>query len=180
VQLLGVACGFLGVITMVAQGSWQVFSTLSFNPADTTALLAVAGLALYTIFLRRLPIELNPLESLVGITVAGCLVTLPVYLLETLIFKPMPLTTTALWAIVVMALFGSLAGNLMWNMGNQALGPNRASIMTNLIPVFGILMAITLLGEQLRAYHAAGFIMISISVWLVLADGFRFRAESAP
>ncbi|MDJ0927191.1 MAG: DMT family transporter, partial [Gammaproteobacteria bacterium] len=48
VQLLGVACGFLGVITMLAQGSWQVFTTLSFNLADTTALLAVAGLALYT------------------------------------------------------------------------------------------------------------------------------------
>lgn len=154
--------------------------TLSFNPADVTALVAVAGLAVYSIFLRRLPGELNPVEALFGITMAGCIVILPVYLLETILFKPMPLTATAFNAITIMALFGSLAGNLMWNMGNQTLGPNRASIMINLIPVFGVAMAITFLGEKLRPYHLAGFIMISISVWLVLSDGVRLRAESAP
>ena len=160
-QIFGVAVGFAGVVAMVARGSWATLMTLSFNPADVTALFAVLGLAVYSIFLRRLPDELNPIEALFGITTAGCIVLLPIYVLETILFKPVPLTATAFNAIIVMALFGSLAGNLMWNMGNQTLGPNRASIMVNLIPVFGVLMAITFLGETLRSFHVAGFIMIN-------------------
>jgi drug/metabolite transporter (DMT)-like permease len=49
------------------------------------------------------------------------------------------------------------------------LGPNRASIFINLIPVFGILVVVPLLGEQLRPYHLIRFVVIGAGVWCVLA-----------
>jgi drug/metabolite transporter (DMT)-like permease len=168
-QILGVVIGFVGVIAMVSQGSWQVLAGLDFNRGDLFALVAVLGLSAYAVCLRRLPAGLTPLDALFGIIVAGCLALLPVYLLETSLVRPFPVTTANLGAVLAMGTIGSVAGNLMWNMGNLALGPNRASIFINLIPVFGVLMAIVFLGEQLRAYHVAGFALICAGLWCVLA-----------
>jgi len=176
-QVLGILLGLAGVVVMISQGSWQVFSTLAFNAADVVALLSVFGLAVYAICLRWLPAGLKPLDVLFGIVVAGIVLLLPVYLVETLAYKPVPFTATTVTGVVVMGLFGSLIGNLTWNIGNQALGPNRASIFINLIPVFGVLMAVPFLGEQLRSYHLAGFIVISAGVWCVLARGGGFTRE---
>lgn len=36
------------------------------------------------------------------------------------------------------------------------IGPNRAGVFIHLIPVFGAVLAVTFLGEELAAYHAAG------------------------
>ncbi|MDP2325606.1 MAG: DMT family transporter [Gammaproteobacteria bacterium] len=176
-QVLGILLGLAGVVVMISQGSWQVFSTLAFNTADVVALLGVLGLAVYAICLRWLPDGLKPLDVLFGIVVCGCVMLLPVYLVETLAYKPVPFTPMTATGVVVMGLFGSLIGNLMWNLGNQALGPNRASIFINLIPVFGILMAVPLLGEQLRPYHLTGFVVISAGVWCVLARRGAFTRE---
>lgn len=168
-QVIGIVIGFIGVLAMVSQGSWQVFASLDFNRGDIVALAAVLGLSGYAICLRWLPAGLNPLEALFGIIVAGCIVILPVYLLETAFSRPFPLTPATAAAVLAMGTIGSVAGNLMWNIGNQVLGPNKASIFINLIPVFGVAMAIAFLGETLHLYHVAGFTMICAGVWCVLA-----------
>lgn len=169
IQILGIVLGFIGVTAMVSQGNWQMLTALDFNQGDLVALVSVLGLSGYAICLRRLPAGLNPLDALFGIVVAGCLVILPVYLLETLLSRPFPLSTETLYAVAAMGTIGSVAGNLMWNIGNQSIGPNKASIFVNLIPVFGIVMAIVFLGEALRVFHAVGFTLICAGVWCVLA-----------
>lgn len=168
-QVVGLVLGFVGVVAMVSQGSWQLLADLDFNRGDVGALVSVVGLAGYAIGLRLLPQGLNPLDALFGIIVAGCLALLPVYVAELIMSRPMPLTPATVGAVLAMGTIGSLAGNLMWNIGNQVLGPNRASIFINLIPVFGMLMAVVFLGEEPRAYHVAGFAVICAGVWCVLA-----------
>ena len=37
--------------------------------------------------------------------------------------------------------------------GVQLIGPGRAGVFVNLVPLFGALMAILLLGEPFAAYH---------------------------
>lgn len=168
-QIIGIVIGFIGVLAMVSQGSWQVIASLDFNRGDVVALAAVLGLSGYAICLRWLPAGLTPLEALFGIIVAGCLVILPVYLLESALLRPFPLTPGTAAAVLAMGTIGSVAGNLMWNIGNQVLGPNNASIFINLIPVFGVVMAIVFLGETLHGYHITGFTLICAGVWCVLA-----------
>jgi drug/metabolite transporter (DMT)-like permease len=177
IQVVGILIGFIGVMAIVSQGSLQVLTGLDFNRGDVVALIAVLGLSGYAICLRWLPAELSPLEALLGIIVAGCIVILPAYAAETILLRPFPLTSSTFGAVLAMGTIGSVAGNLMWNIGNQVLGPNKASIFINLIPVFGAVMAILFLNETLRAYHAAGFALICAGVWAVLAR--RLMASAA-
>ena len=40
------------------------------------------------------------------------------------------------------------------------VGPNVAGFFNPVIPVFGTLFAVTLLGEPFRPYHLAGFVLV--------------------
>ena len=51
------------------------------------------------------------------------------------------------------------------------LGPTRALTVTFLMPVFGVLWAVLLLGESLTPGMASGGAIILLGTWLVLRRG---------
>jgi drug/metabolite transporter (DMT)-like permease len=170
IQLAGILLSCIGVLVMISKGQLDILITLQFNQGDLIALLAMCGFAGYAINVYRIPKELNVIESLFGIIVSGCLVLLPFYLLESYFYKPVPISLTSLWAIPVLALLVSVFSMLIWNFGNRTVGPARATVFINLIPVFGIILARTLLGEQLFLSHIIGAVCIFIGVACVIKN----------
>jgi drug/metabolite transporter (DMT)-like permease len=173
--LLGIACGIFGVVVMVSQGNPAVLSGFDFMAGDFIALLAMCGFSGYTLNLNRLPREIGSIPALFGITIMGTLMLLPVYLWETVAVKPVPVNGVTIGAILALALLVSVLGNLCWNVGNRIIGPSRASIFINLIPVFGIVLATTLLGEQLHTYHVVGGLLVVTGLVLAAGVGSRQR-----
>jgi drug/metabolite transporter (DMT)-like permease len=169
--VLGISSALLGVLIMVSKGDRAVLFSMQFNAGDLIALAAMFGLATYPLNLRKLPKELSVVESLFGITVAGCVMLLPFYILESTIYASVPFRVSSIVVIFELALLVSVFGNLMWNHGNQIIGPSRAAMFINLIPVFGAILAITFLGEQFLAYHLVGAVMICLGLSLVV--GYR-------
>jgi drug/metabolite transporter (DMT)-like permease len=55
---------------------------------------------------------------------------------------------------------------MCYNRGVAILGATRAGLYLFLVPVFGALFAMIILGEQLHLYHASGFILIIAGVLL--------------
>lgn len=170
IQLSGVLLSCTGVLIMISNGQLNVITSLQFNQGDLIALLAMCGFAGYAMNVYRIPENLNVIESLFGIIVSGCLVLLPFYLLESYFYKPVPINLTSLWAIPVLALLVSVFSMLFWNFGNRTVGPARAAVFINLIPVFGIFLATSLLGEQLFVSHIIGAVCIFIGVVCVIKN----------
>ena len=170
IQFAGIILSCIGVLVMISNGQLGIIITLQFNQGDLIALLAMCGFAAYAINIYRIPEELNILESLFGIIVSGCLVLLPFYLLESYFYKPVPISLTSLWAIPLLALLVSVFSMLIWNFGNRIIGPARATVFIYLIPVFGIILATTLLGEQLFLSHIIGAVCIFIGVACVIKN----------
>jgi drug/metabolite transporter (DMT)-like permease len=57
-------------------------------------------------------------------------------------------------------IFPSLVSQLFFMRGVAIVGPSRAGIFTNLVPVFGALFAVIFLGEPFHLYHAAALILV--------------------
>lgn len=167
-QVAGIVIAFIGVTVMLTRGQLEVLMSLGLNFGDVIALLAMAGFSAYAVNVRRLPAGLNPAESLFGVIVAGSVVLLPFYVIESLFYRPMPMTGLAVMATLSLALLVSCLAMLLWNVGNQAVGPNRASIFMNLIPVFGAALAIGFLGETLLWFHLAGIVFVGLGIVLVV------------
>ena len=167
-QSCGVALGLIGVIAMITRMDPTALIRLQFNAGDILILLGSMGYSLYAINLGKIPKTLSPPVALFIIIVTGCVIVLPFYVIETLVYKPVPISANAIYAIVALSLVSTVFGTLMWNLGNQLIGPSRAGMFINLIPVFAAGMAILFLAERLHLYHVICALLIGAGIFLVL------------
>jgi drug/metabolite transporter (DMT)-like permease len=169
-QLLGVVAACAGVLVMLSRGHWETLVGLEMNGGDLIALLAMCGFAGYAVSLYRLPHELSFAESLFGIIIMGSLALLPFYLIESLFIATVPLSWKTGGIVFTLALLVSVLGMLMWNIGNRRIGPSRAVVFINLIPVFGVILATTFLDENIHGFHVAGAVCIIAGIRLVVSN----------
>ena len=57
--------------------------------------------------------------------------------------------------------------------GVELIGPNRAGLFINLVPIFGTLLSIVLLGETFEVFHAIAIVLVMGGIWLAEASGRR-------
>jgi len=72
----------------------------------------------------------------------------------------MPTTSQSALVILYAGIFSSLVAQGLFIKGVEAFGANIAGLYINLVPVFGALLAVLLLGEQLYLFHAVAFVLV--------------------
>ena len=164
-QWTGVAISSTGVIVIASGGSWARLAGLTFNWGDALFLFACLGWSLYSILGRRVMNELSPMTTTAWAGLFGTLQMLVLCLLQGF-DGSIPLTGQN-WAWFAYMCIGSgLVAFTLWNVGVAAIGPNRASLFINLIPLFGILFSVLLLGEAVGWFHGAAALLIISGVGL--------------
>ena len=176
-QGFGVMVSLAGVMTLISRGDLSVLAAMDFNRGDILVLGAYMSWAFYAVLLRRAPSGLDRRLILLIILAFGALFLVPFYAIETAIDRPMPVTWTAVMAVVFLALFSAVAAVLMWNRAIAALGSGRAGLFIHLIPAFTVLMAVALLDEELHLFHASGIVLIAIGIYFSTLSGRRPKAH---
>ena len=168
VQWSGIVIALAGVALMIMRADWQVLSSLSFNRGDLIVLLAMFGFACYAINIRKIPAVFASTESLFAVILFGLVPLFPFYLAETILYKAMPVSWQTVLIVITLSLLVSVIGMLMWTRGNQLVGPNRAAVYMNLLPLFGAIMAVVFLHETIAMHHLVGGVLIGSGMWLAL------------
>ncbi|NEX20884.1 DMT family transporter [Thiorhodococcus mannitoliphagus] len=164
-QAFGILLSLLGVVLILTQGNPARLVHLRLDQGDAWILVAALTWALYSVSLRWRPAGLDPLAFLVAIMILGVIPLLPLYLWELSQGYRIQLSLVNLAAIGYVALFPSVLAYVFWNRAVAELGPNRTGLFIHLIPAFGALLAMLLLGEQLGGFHAAGIALILAGIW---------------
>lgn len=170
-QILGITSAMLGVLAMVMRMDIEALIALDINPGDGLVLLAVVFYAFYSINLHR---WIGALPALVTmyLTCAGGLVTLlPFYVVDTLVRAPIVIEPVLVAGVIFMAIVPTIVATTLWNMSVGAVGPSKASVFINLLPVFGTALAVAVLGETLHAYHIVGSLLACTGITLVVVGG---------
>lgn len=164
-QAAAILISFAGTLTLISHGDPAVLANLDFKRGDLWMLTAVVCYAFYTALLRFRP-QVHGL-SFAWVTFAGgALMLLPFYVAETLFVHAMPVSVSTALAVGYVALFASVLAYLAFNRVVELLGPTTGGLAVHLVPVFGTLLAVLLLGESLHAYHGVGIGLIAIGLWL--------------
>jgi drug/metabolite transporter (DMT)-like permease len=163
----GVILGFAGVAFIVTRGDPEVIRALSFNIGDIILLLATMSYSVYAVFLRRAPPELSSSALMAGMFGFATLYMLPLWLFEVYVLdRSMPINLTAAWSVAFMTIGPSVLAQIFWAFSVSRVGPGRAGYFIYLSPVFGVILAVSLLGEQFRWFHAVGIALIFTGIWL--------------
>ena len=156
VQALGLGISLVGAAVLILHGDPATLAGMRFNAGDLWMLLAVVLWAVYSVLLRRRPAEVPPLALHTVSVAAGTLWMLPAFGWQATHGSALPSSMAAWMAVGFIAVISSALAHALWVRGVATIGPNRAGVFIHLIPVFGAVLAITFLDEELAAYHAAG------------------------
>lgn len=159
-QAAGVLVSFTGLLLIITRGHLDVLRELAFSSGDLWTMAAGVSWAVYSVFLRKRPAEMDPIGFLTGIIIMGLLFLLPFYLWEMTAIGGFDLGLKTTASLVYVSVFPSVLSYIFWNQGVRMVGANRAGIFFHLMPVFSIVMAIAFLGERLRMFHLWGVLLI--------------------
>ncbi|HKC30170.1 MAG TPA: EamA family transporter, partial [Burkholderiales bacterium] len=98
------------------------------------------------------------------ISVAGLALLAPAFALEALHAPPRWPTAGEAAGVLYIGLGASVAAFICWNRGVAIVGANAAGFTLHLLPAFGTVLAMLLLGEAFHAFHAAGIATILLGV----------------
>lgn len=167
-QLLGVVLTILGVALTATHGDLGRLLALQVNVGDLMVIFACFTYAIYSITLRWKPA--THWMSFFVASVVGAIAAAFFYQQVlgggiAAFFTQLPEITPKGWAIVAYTtLFPSVISQIFYVRGIELIGSNRASLFVNLIPIFGTIGAVLVLGERLETFHlmAAGLVVIGI------------------
>ena len=164
-QIAGVLLSLVGVLVIVAGGDLDVLLELRLNPGDALILVAVLLWVLYSVLLRLRP-EVHAVSFLAVTFAIAWLFILPFYAAELAAGRRVVAAPESFAALAYVAVFPSLIAYACFNRGVELIGPGRAGVFLNLMPVFGALLAVGLLGERFTLAHAVGIALIGAGILL--------------
>lgn len=164
-QAIGVAISTLGVVAIVFRGDPAAALDLHFGIGDALVLAGVVVWSLYTVLLRLRP-GIAPV-SFVALTFAiGVLAMAPLAFMEWRAGEMIRWSPQVIGAFAYVAVLPSLVAYVLYNAAVGKLGPGRAGQAITLMPLFGALLSVALLGEVLQPYHLAGMALILAGIVL--------------
>lgn len=162
------ACALLsiaGVVWIITKGQPACLRWDALNVGDLLAISAVFLYSAYATFLRRAPTmnHLSLLVVLFGVGIAALSAPYAWHIWQTGPSVPSP---AAVASLLYIGIFPSLLSYTLFNRAVALIGSGKAGIYMNLPSVFGVLMAVPLLGERFEPYHLIGSLMVVGSILL--------------
>lgn len=177
-QGLGVLITLAGVLIVASHGDLAGLAQLRFNPGDLLMLIACVLYAGYTLALRGRE-GVSTIWFFAGLATAALVTALPLAAAE-LALGQAQWPTWRGWAILLyVALAPSFVAQLFYMRAVQLIGPSRAGLFVNLVPVFGPLLAVIVISEPFRPHHAAALALVLLGIALAETSARRAARHAA-
>lgn len=158
-QMAGVVLTLIGAGLAATHGDLSVLTHLAFNRGDVLVFGACLLYAGYTIFLPTRP-KVSGLAFFAAMAFAALVTSLPPLAVEWA-------SGHAVWPglegwgmVAFVGLGPSLLAQLFFMRGVELIGPNRAGLFVNLVPIFGAILAVLLVGEPFGATEGIALALV--------------------
>lgn len=173
--VIGILLSSAGALLVISRGDLLgLLSGRTLTIGDLWIVVSVIVWALYSVVQKTVhtpPITATALQALFA--VAG----LTPLVLATGILPAAP-SASSLWGMLYIAVFASIAGFVMWNLGVVGVGASRSGIFLNLIMVFTAIIGL-FLGESVSLPQIIGGAIVFAGVYLCTRPSRR-DARTAP
>ena len=165
-QLFGLVLSIIGIGSIISNGDIQKIISLDFNKGDMWMLVCVITWSLYSTLLKKNNFKLSQFTLIQLMVSVGILFLIPQFFYEKSIGLELNLDKNFFLILIYVAIFPAIAAYYFWQKGIEIIGPNRASMFIQLMPLFSAVMAIIIFKEKFELYHFVGAIFILSGIYL--------------
>ena len=165
-QLLGLFLSIVGIGSIISNGNIQKVISLSFNKGDLWMLVCVFTWALYSTLLKKNKFKFSQFTLIQLMVSVGVLFLIPQFLYEKSIGLEVNFNKAFFLILFYVVVFPAIAAYYFWQKGVEIIGPNRASMFIQLMPLFSAVMAIIIFNETFELYHFVGATFIVSGIYL--------------
>jgi drug/metabolite transporter (DMT)-like permease len=178
-QAAGILVSLLGVLVIILRGDLAALAAIRVNAGDISFAAALFVFGLYSALMPKRP-KINPLSLIAFTTGCGALMLIPLVGWEVSIGETLTFDTLTVLTLIFVVIFPSTLAYLFFNRGIELIGPNRAAPFFHLVPVFGSVMAIVLLGEKPELFHLVGYVLVLAGIFTASRRGSARTPASRP
>ncbi|MEP3233200.1 MAG: DMT family transporter [Hyphomicrobiales bacterium] len=158
---LGILIASFGVLVILMRGDVENAYAFNFNIGDIAMVAAAIAWAVYSVMFKS--DQLTGLPSLMLLCVfslMGALTLAPFAAFELTYVASLPSEPTIWFGIAGIVFSSSIAAFLAYQHSVRVAGPAIAGIFMYLLPVYGVGLAVLLLGESFEQFHMIGILTI--------------------
>ena len=171
-QIVGVVLTIVGVALTASHGDLGQLLKLDLNFGDAIMLVAVLCYSLYSVGLRLRP-AIRWQSFMLALSIAALLTSVPFFIWEIALGRAV-MPDASGWALTLYTALGaSVVSQVLYIKGNELIGANRAGLFINLVPIFGTLLSVLIVGEQFQAYQALALALVLGGIALAEYRGSR-------
>lgn len=165
-KLLGIGLSLVGATVVISSGNPLNLLRGGLAPGDLWLLGCVLSWMSYTLLGKAAMGQLSPYVA----TTYACLIGTAMLLLPALgdsLLEAIATATSVAWtSILYLGVMGSAVGFSWYYQGLKSLGPARAGVFINLVPVFAVILAALILREPIPLALLSGGALVVAGVTL--------------
>lgn len=159
VQAFGILITLVGVVIIASGGNLRELQALSINRGDLYIVIACFLYAIYSVALSRRP-KVSAISLFTVMSIAAWIVSLPLLAFEVMQQGWQAPTYNGWLIALLVTILPSLVAQIFFIQSVALIGPNRAGVFINLVPVFAAIMAVIFLQESFEQHHAFALALV--------------------
>jgi drug/metabolite transporter (DMT)-like permease len=164
-------------VVTASNGDPRQLLRLELNFGDAIMLVAVLLYSGYSVGLRLKP-AMRWQSLMLAMSVAALVTSLPFFLWEVAAGKVIVPDARG-WAVTLYTAIGaSIVSQIFYICGNELIGANRAGLFINLVPIFGTLLSVLIVGETFQLYQALALALVMGGIGLAEHSGRKMAKPS--
>lgn len=165
-KALGVAMCVTGAVTAVTHGQIDQLFSSGLGRGEAALFGACCCWVGYSLTVKGAMRRMTPSAGVAWSAILGAVMLAPVAALELAGGGRLHFTANAVGNILYLGLLGTALATTWFGQGVKAIGPARASVFINFVPVAGILLSGLVLREPIDASLAVGGGLVAAGAWL--------------
>ncbi len=168
-RIVGIPLSVIGALVVITRGEPALILTGGIGRGELLIFGCVLSWMLYSIIGKSAMRGLSPLAAVCWSSIAGTIMLLIPALQHGSLHEALGFPWPVWCSIGYLGLFGTVIGFFWYFQGIQSIGPSRAAVFINFVPVNGVLLATLLLGEKLDISLLSGGFLVVCGAYLANA-----------
>jgi drug/metabolite transporter (DMT)-like permease len=166
-KALGIPLSVLGAIVVISKGHLSQLTTGGVGLGELFILGCVLSWVAYSLIGKIVMRHLSPLVSVSYSSAIGATALfVPALLFDDLASNLSRASLIDWTSIVYLAVFGTVIGFVWFYEGVKAVGPTRAGLFINFVPISAVILAAVFLHEQITSSLAIGAALVLSGIYL--------------